>query len=299
MSDIHTGELAALATALMWTLSALAWTSAGKRVGALAVSFIRLLIASALMMGYGRMTRGRWLPTDADAHTWMQLGVSGFFGFFLCDICLFKSMLMLGPRLAVLLFSLSPPITAIISWAGADEKLALYQWLAMAITLSGVVWVLLEQPRSDEPPLSPGHKWRGVILGLLAAVGNAIGYVFSKQGIGEYDAVAATQIRALAALPAYVVLITLWHRWPVMAAAARDLRAMIVLTLGATVGPFIGVALNMVALRYAPTGIVATIIATMPVLILPMSIVVYHEKVSLRAAGGAVLAVTGVAMLML
>jgi 5-methyltetrahydrofolate--homocysteine methyltransferase len=43
------GELAALATAVLWTLSSLAWTSAGRYVGALQVSFVRLLITSALL----------------------------------------------------------------------------------------------------------------------------------------------------------------------------------------------------------------------------------------------------------
>jgi drug/metabolite transporter (DMT)-like permease len=300
MTDLHYGELAALATAFLWTLSSLAWTSAGKRIGALAVSFIRLLVAAALMTAYGYFARkGHWLPTDADGRMWLLLGISGLFGFFLCDICLFKSMLMLGPRLTLLLFSLSPPITAIISWAAINERLAPRHWLAMATTLAGVIWVVMEQPSSDERPLAPAHRWRGVMLGVMAAVTNAIGYVFSKEGIGEYDAVAATQIRALVALPAYFALITLWRRWPAMLTAARDLPAMGILTIGATVGPFIGVALSMVALQYAPTGIVATIIATMPVLILPFSILLHHEKVSPRAIAGAVLAVAGVAMLSL
>ena len=63
MLGSHVGELAALATALLWTLSALAWTSAGKRIGSLAVSFIRLPIAAAMMMVYGQIVRGRCLPT--------------------------------------------------------------------------------------------------------------------------------------------------------------------------------------------------------------------------------------------
>ena len=252
-----------------------------------------------MLIAYGRLVRHLWLPTDADAHTWLLLGASGFFGFFLCDICLFKSMLMLGPRLTLLLFSLSPPITAIISWAFTNDDLTLRHWVAMGTTLAGVVWVVMEQPGSDEPPLPRGHRWRGVVLGILAAITSAIGLVFSKQGIGTYDAVAATLIRALVALPGYFVLITLWRRWPAMLAASGHARAMIILTLGAIVGPFIGVALNMAALRSAPAGVVATIIATMPVLILPFSIFIYHEKVSLRAVGGAVVAVAGVAMLML
>ena len=84
-----------------------------------------------------------------------------------------------------------------------------------------------------------------------------------------------------------------------MLAATRHVSAMTILALGAVVGPFAAVALNLVALQRAPVGVVATIIATMPVLILPFAIFVYREKVSPRAIGGAVLAVAGVAMLML
>jgi drug/metabolite transporter (DMT)-like permease len=206
---------------------------------------------------------------------------------------------LIGPRLTLLLFSLSPPFTAIISWVCINDELTLQHWLAMGTTLAGVVWVVMERPDAEQPPLAPGHWGRGIALGAFAALTAAIGTVFSKAGIGDYDAVAATLIRALIALPGYCVLITLWRRWPAMIAASRDLRAVAILTFGAIVGPFIGVALNMIALRHAPSGIVATIISTMPVLILPMSILFYHEKVSLRAAGGALVAVAGVALLML
>jgi len=301
MTELQTGELLALATALLWTFSSLAWTSAGKRIGALAVSFIRLVIASVFMMLYCRVARGLWLPTDADARTWLLMGASGFFGFFLCDICLFKALLLIGPRLTLLLFSLSPPIAAIISWVCINDELALRQWVAMGVTLAGIVWVVMEQRNSSGAPQSPGHRWRGIILGVLAALTNGIGMVLSKKGIGDgqYDAMAATLIRAIVALPGYIVLITLWRRWPAMLAASRNLRAVAILTFGAAVGPFVGVAISLVALQHAPTGIVATIIATMPVLILPFSILFYHEKVSLRAIGGAIVAVAGVAMLML
>jgi drug/metabolite transporter (DMT)-like permease len=307
MSDVHAGALFALGTAVFWTLSSLAWTSAGKRVGALAVSFIRLVMAVGLMVVYCRIRCGRWLPTDADRDTWLVLGASGFFGFFLCDICLFKAFLLLGPRLTLLTFSLLPPMTAILSWAATDDVLTLRHWMAMGITLAGVAWVLFEQPDASvkgDSPIFVDTKigtvpWRGVVLATLAALANAVGYVLSKQGIGQYDAVAATLIRALAALPAYAVLITFWRRWPGMLKALHDAKAMGILSLGAIVGPFVGVVLSMEALRIAPAGIVATITSTMPVLILPFSILVYHEKVSLRAAVGAIVAVAGVAMLML
>lgn len=298
MSNLQLGELAAVATAILWTLSALAWTLAGKHIGALAVSFIRLPMAGAMLMVYGYLVRGLWLPSDAPLRTWYLLGASGLVGFVVSDLCMIEAFLLIGPRLSLLIASLTPPMAAAISWCIGDVLL-LRHWVAMGVTLAGVIWVVLEQPNHEDHPHSRPHWERGVLLALIAAVTAAISYVLSKEGIGDYDAGAATLIRVLVALPGYVALVTLGRRWPVMLAAMRHTRAMGVLTLGAVAGPFAGVALSLVALRLAPTGIVATIIATMPVLILPFSILLHREKVSLRAAGGAVVAVAGVAMLML
>jgi drug/metabolite transporter (DMT)-like permease len=79
----------------------------------------------------------------------------------------------------------------------------------------------------------------------------------------------------------------------------RHPRAVPMIVLGTFFGPFAGVILYMIAVRHCPAGVVSTIISTMPVLILPGVILLYGEKVSLRAAGGAVISVVGVALLML
>jgi len=297
------GELAALATALLWTLSSVCLTAAGKRVGALNVSFIRVVLACAFMSAHGRLTRGLWWPSDADAQTWWLLGISGFFGFFLCDVCLFKAMLLIGPRLTLLIFSLTPPLAAVFSWCGAwfshGDVLTPKDWSAMAVTLAGVIWVVLEGPANQETAEASVSYARGVALAAIAAATSAIGLVFSRAGIGQFDAVAANFIRALAALPGYGLLFTLLGRWRSFADALKEYSAMGPLVLGAVMGPFAGNVFVMVALRYSPPGIVATITATMPVLILPLSILYYRERVSRRAAVGAVVAVLGVALLML
>jgi len=67
--------------------------------------------------------------------------------------------------------------------------------------------------------------------------------------------------------------------------------------LGACFGPFLGVSLSLVAIKYMEVGIAATIIALVPVLVIPVVIVVYGERVSLRAIFGALLALAGVALL--
>ena len=292
------GELAAMGTALLWTLSALAWTSAGKDMGALAVSFLRLVITCPLLLGYGWLVRGLWTPSDASNETWLTLGVSGFIGFFLADLCYIKALLLIGPRLTLLLQALAPPLTAFASWFVLGDHLSTRSWLAMGATLAGVSWVVMDRPNHREQAPARNLGW-GVVLAVLAAAGQALGLALSKKGIGDYDAVAATFIRIAGAMGGYLVLITLLRRWPAMIAAARHAPAMAVTSLGALVGPFAGVALSMVAVRHCHAAVAATIIGTTPVLVLPFVELVYRESVSFRATGGAVLSVAGVALLLL
>lgn len=297
MTGMQFGELSAVAAAVLWTLSTLAWTSSGRRIGALAVSFHRLLITCVFLAVYGGLVRGRCLPTDASGQTWLILGLSGLMGFFVCDLCAFQALLMIGPRLTLLLQALAPPTAAIVSWIVMNEQLVARQWLAMAVTISGITWVVLERRANVGGATSERPSVAGVLLAITAAIAQALAMMLSRKGIGDYDAVAATFIRVLAAIPGYVVLLTVVGRWPAVFTAVRDTRAMTIVTLGCVVGPFLGVAVCMVALRHSPTGVVATIVNTMPVLILPFSVLVYHERVSFRAAAGALVTVAGVGLM--
>lgn len=297
--NLYIGELAAMSTAVLWTLSALVWTATGKKVGALAASFIRVILTCLLLMVYQQIARGRPLPTDLPVNAWLLLSASGFFWYFVSDLCLFKAFLLIGPRLSLLITSLTPPIAATLSWVCIGDELALWHWIAMAVTLAGVAWVVSEQPNGDVHPHTHRDRTKGIILALVAAAAQAIGLVLSKQGVGECDPMAATLICMLGALSGFVVLVTFRRRWPATLAATRHYRTMAILVVGVVIGPILGVACNLIALGNAPAGVVATIIATMPVLIFPFSIALHHEKASLRAIVGAILAVVGVAMLVL
>ncbi len=291
-----------MATAMLWTLSALAWTSAGRQIGALAVSFNRLVIAFLLLMGYCKISNGWWLP-DASVETWEILLISGFFGFFLADLCIFKAFLIIGPRLTLLLQSITPPAVAIMAKIYLGDSLGIKNWLGMAMTLAGVVWVVLEQPESPkEKHHRKNFRW-GVCLALGSAIFGGVGQVFSAEAIrgnggDPFDPFAATLIRVIGALICYLPLLTLMDRWWQIGKSTLHRRAMSITVFGSIVGPFLGVALNMKALGLCTPGVVATIINTTPVLILPFVILLYKEKVSPRAALGAIISVLGVALLM-
>jgi drug/metabolite transporter (DMT)-like permease len=139
---------------------------------------------------------------------------------------------------------------------------------------------------------------KGLSLALFATTVQAGAMVLAKSGATDYDPAGLALIRILGGLVGYLGLITVLGRWPAMIAAAGHKRAAIILAGGTIVGPCAGVTTLMIALAGCHEGVVTTILATIPVMILPFSIYLYRERVSLRALGGALVAAIGVAVLM-
>src|SRR5512133_465635 len=121
----HYGELAALATACFWTVTALSFEFASKRVGSLAVNMIRLTFAFVLLAILTFITRGMFLPLDATPHAWIWLSLSGLIGLVLGDYFLFKAYNVLSSRIAMLFMTLVPPMTAFIGWLLLGETMSL------------------------------------------------------------------------------------------------------------------------------------------------------------------------------
>jgi len=293
-----TGELAGLGTAFCWSVSVLAFEAAGRRVGSVAVNLIRLVMAVVFLGVYLTVVRGNPLPTDASGHAWIWLGVSGLVGFTIGDLLLFRALVVIGARVSMLLMCLVPPMTALTGWVLLGETLSPVDWLGMALTVGGVTWVVSER-KIDEAGMRVGLPLRGVLLGIGGAAGQAVGLGLSKYGMQRYDAVAATQIRVLAGIAGFVVIFVGLGWLPRIRAAVRDRRAMAQTSLGAFFGPFLGVSLSLVAVKHTQAGVAATLMALVPVTILIPTVLIKHERVSVRAVLGAFVAVGGAALLFL
>jgi drug/metabolite transporter (DMT)-like permease len=139
----------------------------------------------------------------------------------------------------------------------------------------------------------------GSILALGGAAGQAAGLVLSKKGMQDMSAFSATQIRILAGVVGFVIVITLFKRWRHLFGALRDRKAMKAMTLGSFTGPFLGVSLSLLAVQHTDTGIAATLMALTPVMIIPPAIMMKKEKISLLEIAGALVSVGGVALFFL
>ncbi len=301
----YTGELIAISTVLCWTISVQFFEAASKRVGATPVNIIRIATALVLFSLFLLFKSNTLVPLDFPLRAWLFLGLSGIIGFFIGDIFLFKALVEIGPRMSMLIFSLAAPVAALIGWAFLDETYVIHQWVGMVITLSGVSLVILEK----QPTVMTGKSLRsravtlkGVMFGVGGMLGQACGYVMSKTGMqtdtGYLDAFAATQIRALAAFACFIVFFTLRGQWGRVFEAVKNTRALAYTATGALVGPFLGVSLSLMTLHYLSTGVASTFLSMTPVCIIPFSIYLHKERVSLRAFAGALVAVAGIWLLM-
>lgn len=322
MTSYAAGILFALAVAACWTGSSLAFSAAGRRVGSVPVNLLRLAIALALLtLACGLGPRGRFVPDDANATQVTWLTLSGVVGFFLGDLALFRAYVLIGPRRASLIMSLAPAFAAAVAFAAIGERLAPMQLLGVALTLAGVAWVVAERAEAT-PTVSPmtspelpadahdPHAPRpgavahaspaGVLLGLLGAAGQGVGAVMLKhayESAGRFDALASTQLRAVAAVPLFALFVVVTRRTRDTLAALRDRRAMLLLTAGAVVGPFAGVSMFNASTARVPVGITSTLAGLVPVFMLPVAALVLRERITGRAVAGAVVAVLGVALL--
>jgi drug/metabolite transporter (DMT)-like permease len=297
----HLGELAALGTASCWAFSSLAFEAAGRRIGALTLNLVRLVIAFAFLCLGAWAARGLPLPVDASGHAWFWLAISGLVGFVFGDLCLFRAFLLIGPRLSMLMMSLAPPLTAAIGWLLLSETLTARDLLGMTLTVAGIAWAVLERRRPGEAgtPLPSRPPFSGLALGFGGALGQAGGLVLSKLGMGSYNALAATQVRVLAGIAGYALLFFALRWWPRVWPALRDGKALGLASLGAFFGPFLGVTLSLIAVQRTVAGVAASIMAVTPILIIPLVVLLRRERVGVGGVAGAVVAVSGVALLFL
>jgi len=294
MLNTHSGEYAALGVSACWTVSALFFEKAGTKMGSsLSVNIVRLFLAIIFLGITTLFTRGMFFPSDASADNWFWLAISGVVGFYLGDLCLFKSYSVIGSRTAALIMSLAPMLTAIIGWFFLKEQLSFQSILAIVVCISGIIMAIANRKMKLNIPL------KGFLLAFGGALGQAVGLILSKKGMSDYDPIAATQIRAIFGFLSFAVMITAMGRWGKIKQAMADKAGMTSVTIGTIFGPFIGVSLSLFAIQHTQTGIASTLMALVPVLIIWPSAVMFKEKIKIQQVIGAVISIAGVSLFFL
>jgi len=295
----HLGEIAGILCAICWTASALSFSLATRRSSSLAVNITRLVFAMGMFMIWSKVLRGYWTPSDATPEAWKWLSVSGFIGFVAGDFCLFKSFSYQSAKLSMLIMSLAPPVATLAGAVILHERLTWLNGLGMVLVLSGIAIVILKRPESDINRSRFNYPVKGLLLAFGGAVGQGVGAVFSKLGMGSYDPFASSQIRVISGIIGFVIIISLAKEWRSIVFSLKNNHAMKPLLIGSFFGPFLGVSLSLIAFQHTSVGIASTLMATVPVFILIPSVIFFHEKLNWKEVAGAFLAVVGMAIFFL
>jgi drug/metabolite transporter (DMT)-like permease len=295
----YLGEVVSLLTAVCWSTNAVLFAKAGQRVGSSTVNVARLGVALVAMLLLHTVLYGTPFPFSAGPVRIAWLAASGLIGFSLGDALLFEALVLLGPRLAMLIMTLWPVLAAIMAWAFLGQTMGPLKVLAMLVTLAGIALVVSE--RGNAGPGKPRRFTLGVLLALGGALGQAVGFIFSKFGMaGGLGAISANVVRVSAGMLA----LGIWQalRGDLMSNFRKlsDRRAAWFIAAGAIFGPVIGVVLSLFAIDHATyLGVASTLMSLSPVILLPVSVIFDKERVSLRAIAGTIVSIAGATALFL
>lgn len=293
MNPYVLGHVAAIATAACWSVNSLFFMFAGKRVGSSTVTHVRLWLAMALMLALHLVLFGTWFPVQADAPRILWLSLSGLVGFVFGDLFLFEAFVLIGARRALLVKTLAPALAAVLGWVFLHEKLNLLQIGGMAATLAGIALVV-----GKSKSAATRGSFRGVVFAFLGALGQALGVIFSKFGLSDgFSPISATLIRVAAGLVGIVAVTMISRKFVTHFRALSDRRAAGAILAGTILGPVIGVSLSLYAIQTIPVGVASTMMEMAPVFLIPISALLFGEKISARDIVGTLIAVGGAALL--
>ena len=291
----YIGEIAALATAFCWSVTSYAFTNAARRVGALQVNIDRMVLASIMLISIvGVFGVSLYLTYNQI----LNLVISGILGLVLGDSFLFKSFQLIGARLGIIIMAAVPVLSTILAFFFLNEIISWLGMFGMLLTIAGILIVVLERKNPEQDNISISKI--GIFYGFLGALGQASGLIFAKfafQG-GELNGFAASFIRLFSASIIILPLAVTFRRYKnPFGIYPKDSYSTKVILIGTIFGPVLGITGSLIAIEYAKVGIASTLMATMPIIMLPISRFYFKEKLDWKSIIGAFVAVVGTAII--
>lgn len=295
--------LPAVLTAVLFACSGVCGQRSAAMLGPLRANATRLLIALAVLACVAWAQQSASLASPA--LPWLLL--SGLVGFGIGDVALFIAYPHLGARLTLLINLCTAPIAgALAEWLMLGERVTGLEAACCLVIITGVVMALGGQVQA--PSLATARRARGVLAAFVAGCGQGFGATLSRMAkrlahdAGEHwTGLGEAFVRVI---PGCALA---WIVWIVLGRAARgpgaDLpglpRSRWLWVAGAAMfGPILGVSCFQWALSSASSGLVLSITATTPILIIPMVAYVDGERIGPRALVGSFIAVVGVVLVL-
>jgi len=296
---------AAILATLLFSLSAVSGKRLSHHLSGVEANFWRFLLAAFLLGAYAH-SFGLGLGGGALG----MFFISGIIGFGVGDYGLFRAYPILGSRLTMVMTQcLAAPFAASIEWLWMGETLSLGQVLAGTAILVGVALALAPSETTD---VDRKHWKAGILWGLMSAFGQGFGAVLSRKALSvveagvTVDGLSQAYQRVLGGLTVMAVLL-LFRKMRLrngatirteVALTPVTMKLLVALIVANTLcGPTLGVGAYQWALSSLPSGIVLSVVALSPLVIIPLAMKFEGERPTLRSIIGSVVAVAGVVVM--
>ena len=292
---IYIGELSALLTAFLWSGTSMAFSSAAEKIGSLQLNINRMILASIFLVTTIFVMNYQF---ELNKNQIVYLVISGIIGLVIGDSFLFKSFQLIGARISMLLMALSPGMSTILAFIFLDERITILGLVGILVTISGIALVVLEGNTESKYKITT----LGILYGMLGALGQSGGLIFAKFAFeeGHIPGFVATFIRIFSSVIILLPIVLLLKKYKnPYKMFTKNKSAFGATLLGTILGPFLGITFSLIAIENTKVGIAATLMSTMPIIMLPLVRYIYKEKLSWRAITGAVISVIGVALIFL
>lgn len=307
------GQLLALFTAACWAGNSVTYRYLGGFIQSDSLAHARMWIAFPAIVLLTILVDGS-LPLHASARTYAALLSSGVIGFFLTDLLMFKAYIYLGARESLVIMTLSPVVSAILSYFCFAQALSRMEIFGILLTIGGIVCMVLGEMTTHRKVVDPsgdsalsdtpkknnvGSRIKiGLICAFSGAILQSISYILAKYALDDVPAVSSNLIRNFGGLAAFIIYSVFFSRHFFQdIKVLRNRKLFGLLALAAISGPVLGMSSQMFAFTLAPVGVVTAISQISPVLLLPVDRFVFHRKLSVASVLGTFISIAGVVML--
>ncbi|MDB5203534.1 MAG: hypothetical protein JWQ27_2943 [Ferruginibacter sp.] len=304
------GLIIALLAAVCWAISVFPFTLAARKMSVASMNMFRLLLAiilvglSALLIEPGSILS---IFSTEYLQAWLWLGLSGVIALGIGDYLSYHMYTILSPRYGTVLTTLAPAGALFFGYFLLNESINGIGITGIAITITGMIFMSLgRKERAAIPDHGHGSIGKGIVFGVLGALCSGAGLAFSKKGFllqtGTGFPVAPVTGGFIRFFVAGILVFTVMLLRNKIGTNWKNLRSQPVRSLGTAAlgvlfGPLLAVSFAMLAIQYIDVAVAQTIFSLVPVIALLISHFVYKEKISKAAAGGILLALTGVLVL--
>ncbi len=296
------GEYFGIITAVCWAVGIFPFTMSTRYFQATHINLMRLLLALVLICPFIILKENisfSNLFLFPGYQNWLWLGLSGVVGLALGDYFSFSAFKAIGAKNSSIFSTLAPGTAIIFGYLMLGEQINLIGICGILITISGIIFISL-QKKDNQSKMSLAGIGHAIGAALCQGAGLVLAKKAYENNMIEIAPFHAAWLRIMASV---IVLFTFALLTKEIKPITRNLvkpenkKGLLYLSLGTLSGTVLGLTFAMQTISSIDSAVAQTIFSLVPVFAIPLAYLFHKEKITLSVILGALIAITGVIVL--